>query len=68
MPQMSSTDRILMAAQDITDALKHSHSYVPFDTIGDDKITALTTLLEIFTRKLKTGGNQHTTVTAKNCV
>jgi hypothetical protein len=51
MPQMSSSDRILMAAQDMTDALKHPHPDVPFATIGDDTITALTTLSEIFTRK-----------------
>jgi hypothetical protein len=25
MPQMSSTDRIMMAAQDMADALKHPH-------------------------------------------
>jgi hypothetical protein len=41
MPQMSSTDRILMAAQDITNALKHPHPNVPFATIGDDTISAL---------------------------
>jgi hypothetical protein len=69
MPQMSSSDRILVAAQDITDALKHPHPDAPFATIGDDTITALSTLSEIFTRKFqKTGGNQRTTVTAKNCV
>jgi hypothetical protein len=50
MPQMSSTGRILMAAQYMTDALKHPHPDVTFATIGDDKITALTTLSEIFTR------------------
>jgi hypothetical protein len=53
MPQMSSTDRILMAAQDMTDALKHPHIDVPFATIGDDTITALEKLSEIFTRKFK---------------
>jgi hypothetical protein len=42
-----------MAAQDMTDALKHPHPYVPFATIGDDTITALATLSEIFTRKFK---------------
>jgi hypothetical protein len=51
MPQMSSSDRILMAAQDMTDALKHPHPDVPFATIGNDTITALATLSEIFTRK-----------------
>jgi hypothetical protein len=51
MPQMSSSDRILMAAQDMTDALKNPHPDAPFATIGDDTITALETLSEIFTRK-----------------
>jgi predicted RNase H-like nuclease len=53
MPQMTSTDRILMAAQDMTDALKHPHPDVPFATIGDDTITALEKLSEFFTRKFK---------------
>jgi hypothetical protein len=53
MPQMSSTDRLLMATQDMTDALKHPHPDVPFATIGDDTISALTTLADIFTRKFK---------------
>jgi hypothetical protein len=53
MPQMSSTDRILMAAQDTTDALKRPHPGVPFATIGYDTITALATLSDIFTRKFK---------------
>jgi predicted RNase H-like nuclease len=53
MPQMSSTDRILIDAQDMTDALKHPHPDVPFATIGDNTIAALEKLSEIFTRKLK---------------
>jgi hypothetical protein len=53
MPQMCSTDRVLMAAQDMTDALKHPHPDIPFATIGDDTISALATLAEIFTRKFK---------------
>jgi hypothetical protein len=53
IPQMSSTDRVLMAAQDMTDALKHPHPYIPFVAIGDDTISALATLAEIFTRKFK---------------
>jgi hypothetical protein len=51
--RMSSTDRVLMAAQDMTEALKHPHPYIPFATIGDDTISALATLAEIFTRKFK---------------
>jgi hypothetical protein len=50
MPQMSSTDSILIAAQDMTDDLKHPHPDVPFTTIGDDTLTVLATLSEIFTR------------------
>jgi hypothetical protein len=50
-PQMSSTDRILMAAQDTKYALKHPHSDVLFATIGYHTITALATLSEIFIRK-----------------
>jgi hypothetical protein len=42
-----------MAAQDMTDALKHPHPNVPFATIGNDTISALATLAEIFTRKFK---------------
>jgi hypothetical protein len=53
MPQISSTYRIQMAAQDMTDALKHPHPEVTFVTIGDDTIPALATLAEIFTRKFK---------------
>jgi hypothetical protein len=53
MPQMSSTDHILMAAQNMTDALKNPHPDVPLATIGDDAITALEKLSEIFTRKFK---------------
>jgi hypothetical protein len=53
MPQMSSTDRVLMVAQDMNDALKHPHPYVPFSTIGDNTISALATLADIFTRKFK---------------
>jgi hypothetical protein len=42
-----------MAAQDMKDALKHPHPEFPFATIGDDTITAFTTLSEIFTTKFK---------------
>jgi hypothetical protein len=33
--------------------LKHSHPDVPFAIIGDDIISALATLADIFTRKFK---------------
>jgi hypothetical protein len=42
-----------MAVQDMTDAFKHPHPDVPFAAIGDDTISELTTLAEIFTRKFK---------------
>jgi hypothetical protein len=52
-PQMSSTDRVLMAAQDMTDALKDPHPDILFATIGDDTISALATLEKIFNIKFK---------------
>jgi hypothetical protein len=41
MPQLSSTDRLLMAAKDMTDALQNHHPEVPFARVGDDTISAL---------------------------
>jgi hypothetical protein len=51
MPQISSTYRLLMAAHDMTDAVRHPNTDVPFSTIGDDTITALTKLAAIFKNK-----------------
>jgi hypothetical protein len=48
MPQLSSTYRLIMAANDMSNALKNPHPEVPFSHIGDDTIAALTTLAEIF--------------------
>jgi hypothetical protein len=42
-----------MAAHDMTDALKHPYPDIPFSTIEDGKITALTTLAAIFKNKYK---------------
>jgi hypothetical protein len=53
MPQLSSTDRLLMAAKDITDALQNPHPEVPFASVGDDTISALADLAAIFKLKLK---------------
>jgi hypothetical protein len=53
MPQLSSTDRLIMAANDMSNALKKPHPEVPFSHIGDDTITALTTLAEIFKNKFQ---------------
>jgi hypothetical protein len=41
MPQLSSTDRLLMAAKDMTDAFQNPHPDVPFASVGDDTIKAL---------------------------
>jgi hypothetical protein len=52
MPQLLSTDRLLMAAKDMTDALQNPHPEVPFASVGDDTIVALTDLAAIFKLKL----------------
>jgi hypothetical protein len=41
IPQLSSTDILLMAANDMDDALKHPHPEVLSAQVGDDTITAL---------------------------
>jgi hypothetical protein len=51
MPQLSSTDRLLMAANAMNDAIKHFHPDVPFNTVGDDPIMALKTLAAIIKNK-----------------
>jgi hypothetical protein len=48
LPQLSSTDRLLMAAKDMADA-----PAVPFATVGDDTIAALMDLAAIFKLKLQ---------------
>jgi hypothetical protein len=53
MPQLSSTDRLLMAAKDMTDALQNPHPEVPFASVGDDTIKALTDIASIFKLKLR---------------
>jgi hypothetical protein len=55
MPRLSSTDRLIMTSKDTTDALHHPHPEVPFTQVGDDTISALTALAEIFKVKLKKG-------------
>jgi hypothetical protein len=42
-----------MAVNDMSNALKHPHTEVPFSHIGDDTITALTQLAEIFENKFQ---------------
>jgi hypothetical protein len=51
MPQLYSADRLIMAANDMEDALKHPHPDVPFNTVGEDTISALTTLAASFKRR-----------------
>jgi hypothetical protein len=58
MPQLSSTDRLIMAANDMYNALKNSHPEVPFSHIGDETIAALTKLAEIFKTKFQKVQNQ----------
>jgi hypothetical protein len=53
MPQLLSTDRLLMAAKDMTDALQNPHPEVPFTRVGDDTISALAELATIFKLKLR---------------
>jgi hypothetical protein len=53
MPQLSSTDRLLMAAKDMTDALQNPHLNVPFARVGDDTISALAELAAILKLKLR---------------
>jgi hypothetical protein len=42
-----------MAAKDTTDALQNPHPEVPFASVGDDTIVALTDLAAIFKLKIQ---------------
>jgi hypothetical protein len=53
MPQLSSTDRLLMASKDIMYAFQNPHPAVTFASEGDDTITALANLATIFKLKLQ---------------
>jgi hypothetical protein len=53
MPQLSSTDRLLMASKDMTDAFQNPLPDVPFASVGDDTIEALAYLAAIFKLKLQ---------------
>jgi hypothetical protein len=53
MPQLSSTDRLLMAVNDMTDALQNPRPEVPFASVGDDTIEALADLAAIFKLKMQ---------------
>jgi hypothetical protein len=53
MPQLSSTNRLLMAAKDMTDAFQNPHPDVPFASVRDDTVKALADLAAIFKLKLQ---------------
>jgi hypothetical protein len=53
MPQLSSTDRLIMAANNMTNALKNPHPAVPFAQVGDDTLPALAQLAEILKNKFQ---------------
>jgi hypothetical protein len=53
IPQLSSTDRLLMAAKDITDAFQNPHPDVPLASVGDDTVKALADLAAIVKLKLQ---------------
>jgi hypothetical protein len=53
MPQLSSSDMLLVAANEMTNALKHPHPEVPFAQVRDDTITALAQLAAIFKNKFQ---------------
>jgi hypothetical protein len=53
MLQLSSTDRLLMAANDMANTLKHRHPEVPFAQFSDDTITAPAQLAAIFKNKFQ---------------
>jgi hypothetical protein len=53
MPQLSSTDRLIMYAKDMTKALKNPHPAVPFTQLGGDTIAAFMQLAEIFKNKFQ---------------
>jgi hypothetical protein len=52
MAQLSSTDRLIVAAKDMTDDLQNPHPEVPFTRVGDYTILALADLAAIFKLKL----------------
>jgi hypothetical protein len=53
MPQISSTDILLMSTKDMMDALQNTHTEVPFARVRDDTISALAELAAIFKLKLR---------------
>jgi hypothetical protein len=73
MPQLSSTDSLIMAAKAMTDALQNPHPAVPFAHVGDDTISALAELATMFKLKLQqtpppTLPAVHPTVKQRTCL
>ena len=58
-------DALLIATQDMNDNLNQPHPDVTFSKIGDDTITALTTLSSIFTKKINNTPVKTTTMSQK---
>jgi hypothetical protein len=52
MSQLSSTNRLLMAAKGMMEVLQNPYPEVPFASVGDDTISALAELAAIFKLKL----------------
>jgi hypothetical protein len=59
MQQLSSTDQLIMAANNMADALKHPHPDFPLNTVGKETRNALTTLAAIFKRIYNKSPTQH---------
>jgi predicted RNase H-like nuclease len=53
MPQLYSTDILIMAANDMSNALNNPHPEVPFAQVGDDTIAVLMKLAKTFKKKIK---------------
>jgi hypothetical protein len=53
MPQLSSTNRLLMAAKDMTDTFQNPHQDVPFASVEDDTVKSLADLAAILKLKLQ---------------
>jgi hypothetical protein len=53
MPQLSSTNRLIMAAKDMRDALQNPPPEVPFAHVRDDTISALAELAKKFKLRLR---------------
>jgi hypothetical protein len=62
MPQYSSADILIMAANDMSNTLKQPHHEVPFAHFMDNTITSLAQLAEIFKNKFKNRNHQNSLI------